>query len=179
MKSMDVIKAIELSKRVDSIENIECISVIDYEAKSNGIKAYGKIDINISALKDDEIINDEQNIDLDIFAPFEKLEDENNLNVSLNSYIYEFEQELNILTIVFKFDIVGLKDDSEDEQIDVFEDLLDDSDNMMITQKYILSGYNDTYQTLASRYNVSEAYLRQINDNRIVEHKALIVISNN
>ena len=175
MKSMDVIKAIELSNKCDSIENIECLTKIDYEAKSNGIKAFGKIEVSISAMKADEIINSSEHIDLDIFAPFEKLEEDNNLSVSLNTYDYDFDQELNVVNIVFKFDIEGLIED--EEQDDVFEDLLDDSDNVMVTKKYILCGFNDTYETLANRYNVSESYLRQINDNKYIENKSLLVDS--
>ena len=176
MKSMDVVKAIELSNKCDSIENIECVSKIDYEATSNGIKAFGKIEVSISAIKEEQIINDTENIDLDIFAPFEKLIEDTSLSVNLNSHVYEFDKELNVLNIVFKFDIDGLIE--EDEQTDVFEDLLDDSNSMMITKKYILSGYNDTYESIANKYDISEAYLRQINDDKKLEHKVLVIISN-
>lgn len=67
----------------------------------------------------------------------------------------------------------------EQEEHGVIEDLFEDANNVYTSYRIIVAKPNDTYATIAQRYQVDEEELRSTNTNKNVEPKTLVVLPYN
>lgn len=65
---------------------------------------------------------------------------------------------------------------SYQEEIGEIEDLFDDAENVMTKTRYILAQLQDTYETIAKRYQVSEKALVAVNRNKKIEERTLVLL---
>ena len=68
---------------------------------------------------------------------------------------------------------------AQDEQpsaVDEFEDLFEDSDTTYTSYRMVVAACNDTYSSIAQRYDVEEEALRGANRNKDIQPKTLIVL---
>lgn len=65
--------------------------------------------------------------------------------------------------------------DSEEAETE-FEDLFDDAENVIVTRRYILAQANDSYTSIAQRYDVNEKQLIALNHNQPLQEDGLVVL---
>ncbi len=196
MKEMIVEKQVDLHQAYADIIELNCKCDCSYSADDEGVRALGQINIKGLGVKDDAFHDINENIELDIFAPIEKLKT-NLFEIHLKDFDYELDKDCINLKLYFmlngllqedefeKEDVLEFEDDEEiiiddivDEHEDAatIEDLLNDDENIKVSQKYVVAQKNDTYATIAQRYNVNEKDLMITNQYKIVEFKSLVLL---
>lgn len=65
---------------------------------------------------------------------------------------------------------------SDQDTFDEFEDLFEDADTTYTSYRMIVAKANDTYASIAQRYEVDEAALRQSNHDKEVSEKTLVIL---
>lgn len=63
-----------------------------------------------------------------------------------------------------------------DETETEFEDLFDDAENVIVTRRYILAQENDSYTSIAQRYDVNEKQLIALNHNQPLQKDGLVLL---
>ena len=66
--------------------------------------------------------------------------------------------------------------ETEKTTVDEFEDLFEDADTTYTSYRMIVAKPNDTYASIANRYEVKEADLRACNHNKTIEAKTLVIL---
>lgn len=64
----------------------------------------------------------------------------------------------------------------DQDTFDEFEDLFEDADTTYTSYRMIVAKPNDTYASIAQRYEVEEAALRQCNHDKEVSEKTLVIL---
>lgn len=64
----------------------------------------------------------------------------------------------------------------EGSAVDEFEDLFEDADTTYTSYRMVVAALNDTYSSIAQRYDVDEEALRSVNRNKEIQPKTLIVL---
>lgn len=66
--------------------------------------------------------------------------------------------------------------EQEPTAVDEFEDLFEDADTTYTSYRMIVAKPNDTYASIANRYEVKEADLRTCNHNKQIDAKTLVIL---
>ena len=66
--------------------------------------------------------------------------------------------------------------ETEKTTVDEFEDLFEDADTTYTSYRMIVAKPNDTYASIANRYEVKEADIRACNHNKTIEAKTLVIL---
>lgn len=184
MKEMKIEKIVELHQEFETVEDMKCSCKLDYVAEEKGIRALGIITVTGLGIRNglNHDINEE--IELDVLAPYEKIDSQSTFKVQLENYQIALKQDCLIMQLSFV--LSGLLDEEPKEQEPqiqmeinedaTIEDLLDDQDNIKITQRYVIAERQDTYKSIAERYKVSEKELIAKNRNKSIEYKSLILL---
>lgn len=178
MKQMDIEKTIELHREFESAEDLSCELKLDYTAEKKGIRAYGLLYVKGQGYRNGLNFPFSEEIELDILAPYNKLDCKNAFEVLLESWQGELQND--VLELSLHFQLNGLMDEEETEnqftnEI-LIEDLLNDEENIKEVQHFVIALQNDSYQSIAERYHVSEKELITKNKNKLVEYKSLILL---
>lgn len=64
----------------------------------------------------------------------------------------------------------------DQDTFDEFEDLFEDADTTYTSYRMIVAKVNDTYASIAQRYEVDEAALRQSNQDKEISEKTLVIL---
>lgn len=65
---------------------------------------------------------------------------------------------------------------SSTDTFDEFEDLFEDADTTYTSYRMIVAQEHDTYASIAQRYEVEEALLREHNHDKEINHKTLVIL---
>ncbi len=124
MKEMTIEKIIDLHREFDTIQDCTCLCKLTYLAEETGIRATGGIQVKGNALHNNMNHEFLEEIELDILAPYDKLDGANAFRVDLNDYDYKLNR--NKMELVLMFALTGLREDeiepNIDEEFDRFED---------------------------------------------------------
>ncbi len=191
MKEMTIEKWVELQKSYDRIEQLQCVCHLNYQHEQTGVRAIGGIQLKGVGYHSD--VQDEINefIDLDILAPFDKLDYNYEFNVDLVRHEYNHNGE--VIQMKFDFEVIGLIEEQiqtpvekkefdivdsseEKEESATLEDLLDDSDNIKDVIKYFVVSENDTYESIARARQIQEAELRKKNANKLLRKGVVLLL---
>ena len=174
MKQVIIEKSIELDHVYQRIENLICRKQAHTTALPEGLQCTGTIDITAVGYLDSHEVPIQESIDLSIFAPFSKLSDTEQFDVQLNRYECTLNQQ--ILECTFNFDVYGVDEKEKSDDETTLDDLLDDTHVLNEKVRYGLTYPNDTYYTIASRFNVDESILRKLNHDKIISGRMLILL---
>ncbi len=198
MKEMVVEKVVELHQEFEELSYARVSCDLNYQKEHNGVRAIGCINLTGVGIRNGLEHDIKENIELDILAPYDKLENNNYFHVDLQHYNCVLKQ--NEIDVTLHFIVDGLleltlQEDKCEEIIDApitieeekvetcnldeeatIEDLLSDDDNIKVNQSYVVAQMNDTYKTIAERYQVSEKELILKNNNKNVEFKTLLLL---
>ena len=171
MKEMMIEKTLDLDQRVDRVQDLTLTEEIRYQKEKEGIRAVGELKVEGVGQCEDRSFEFCAHLALDILAPVNKLDPETEYHVSLDHYESEIvEQQLN-LKLVFMID--GLLDQPV-QQDDQWEDLFDEGQTVMTGTRYILAHGDDTYNSIAETYGVSEKSLMEINGSKPLKQGTLV-----
>lgn len=179
MKQMDIEKTIELHREFEAAKDLSCELKLDYTAEKKGIRAYGLLYVKGQGLRNNLSFPFSEEIELDILAPYNKLDCKNAFEVLLTSWQGELQNDVLELSLHFQLNGLIDEEDEMEEQINkdiLIEDLLDDEENLKEVQHFVIALQNDSYQSIAERYHVSEKELMIKNKNKLVEYKSLILL---
>lgn len=120
-----------------------------------------------------------------VFVEFviEGLKEENIESVNKNEILENRVTEISD-TSVLDEKVKGIENDdisdvSDVEILDIdkeFEDLFEDDENLYISYQMVVCKEYDTYETIAQRYKIDEVMLRNVNGNKIISPKSLIIL---
>ncbi len=174
MKQVIIEKTIELDHNFERIEQLFCKKQANTTATSEGLQCTGTIEITGTGYLEQHAVPLHESIDLSIFAPFSKLSDTEQFDVMMKKY--ELNQDKNFIHCTFVFDVYGVEEKNQDNDEASLDDLLDDRHVVNEKVRYALAYSNDTYYTLASRFGVDERILRELNHNKIISGRMLILL---
>ena len=92
----------------------------------------------------------------------------------MNTYQCNLKQQA--LECTFVFDVYGIEEKTKDDDETSLDDLLDDTHVVHEKVRYGLTYPNDTYYTIASRFNVDESVLRKLNHDKMLSGRMLILL---
>ncbi|MEG2685402.1 MAG: LysM peptidoglycan-binding domain-containing protein, partial [Erysipelotrichaceae bacterium] len=61
-------------------------------------------------------------------------------------------------------------------EIDDFEDLFEDTNSVYTSYKLVVAKQDDSYETIASRYNINIEDLKSMNHNKVITPKMLVLL---
>lgn len=173
MKKLQLEKIVELDTLYDELEAIRLQCHCDYELQEQGMQVNGLITIEGSAYHQHLLKSFQEQVVLDLFVSKDKL-NHDHFQIDLEQYHAKLvNQELHLQLF---FVINGMKDEQESKEESYFEDLLEQEDDTYICSVMAVVKKEDTYATLAHRYQVNEASLREYNHHKILEEKMLVRI---
>ena len=152
MKTMKIEKIIELHQQIETIENLKCTCHLDYVAEENGIRAAGIILVEATGIVNSSKQAIKEEIEVNILAPHIKIDDETAFRVSLKDWQGNLENNKLNLNLDFVIDGLIEENDLESEEND------------------------DTYQSIAKRYYLSEKDLIELNQHKPIEYKCLVLL---
>ncbi len=178
MKQVVIEKQIELDHAFDELIDLSCLEHLQTTALKDGLECSGIIQIKGIGIVDLHQVPVDESIDLNIFAPFYRLSEQEAFEVVLGSS--EFKLNQNVLQCSFTFDVKGLKNEDETELIESddasIEDLLDDSQVIFEKVRYALTSENDTYASIAQRLQLPENAIRKLNSDKALHGRELILL---
>ena len=174
MKQVIIEKKIELDQSFERIEQLSCKKQANTVATSEGLQCTGTIEITGIGYLEQHAVPLHESIDLSIFAPFSKLSDTEQFEVQLENYDLKLEQ--NLIHCTFVFHVYGVVEKEMDNDQASIDDLLDDRHVMNEKVRYAMTYANDTYYSLASRFGVEEKVLRELNHNKNISGRMLILL---
>lgn len=196
MKTMTIEKQLELSKKVSSVLQLAIQEHLVYRKEDSGIRAVGQLFIQ-GLYEDDyqEQVKLQEVLEMDVLAPWEKLLND---KFSLKVFEYHADIENGNMIIYITLHVHGLKEDTVQEQTsnpveqmevneiqeeessiqsqEAFEDLFEDTNTTYTSYRMVVAQPQDTYESIASRYQVDVNELRSRNHNRTLETKMLVIL---
>ena len=174
MKQVIIEKTIELDHDYQRIDELSCKKQANTTATGEGLQCTGSIDITGTGYLEQHEVSIHESIDLSIFVPFSKLSDTEQFEVQMENYDLKLEQ--NLLHCTFVFHVFGVVEkEMEDDEASI-DDLLDDRHVVNEKVRYAMTYANDTYYSLASRFEVDEKILRELNHNKNISGRMLILL---
>ena len=193
MKTMIIEKQLLLEHTINEIQRVTIQEGLQYKNETDGIRAIGPLYVLGSYLDEQGHIQTiKEMIDMDVFAPSKKLNDDDFYiqigNVGSNGNANELRLEIELLIHGIKDEVVehdvqeakALIDEGPTEQTDAYsllDDCFDDlfeEETSYTTCRLIVAKMNDTYASIAQRYQVDEKRLQACNDHREIKEKTLV-----
>lgn len=206
MKEMNIEKRILKGLAIDGVIDIEAKTELDYRRESGGLRAVGPVIISGHCRIESEVRSFTETLELDVLAPRIKLSSKEPFSIEvlrvkgvaddgimlmLDLGIHGIEDN-KTETLPPSFDevmeekqpvaeetavIEEKKTDTEPEaEFECIEDLFEDADNVYTSCCLVVAKTDDTYETIASRYQVDVNDLRNVNKNKMIEPKMLIML---
>lgn len=203
MKEMNIEKRILKGLMIDGVIDVEAKTELDYRRESGGIRAVGPILISGHCRVKDEVRAFKETLELDVLAPRIKLSKQEPFTIEvlrikgvaddgilllLDLGIHGIEDS-KTESLPMSEDLSACSDEQKEassvcEQeeneaeadIERFEDLFDEADNVYTSCCLVVAKHEDTYETIANRYQVDVNDLRNVNKNKIIEPKMLIML---
>lgn len=197
MEGLTLEKAISFSTNIESLQNLSIKDSIDYKLLDDGCSVIGVVKVCGAATTLKGIEPFEENIDVDIFAPFDQVIDKSKFSLKVNDYNYQILRN----TAVFKIDleITGFRKIQEEKhtfETDSFnmtneiDEILDDDpisyddDLLQEFQKNILemddsqTADDDIKNDINGINKIEDSTSLQSDENSTSEKETMIVIPN-
>ena len=200
MKTMTIEKKLLFDEAITAVKEVHARHELVYEQEADGsIRACGPLYLEcimVNAFGRDERFK--EILDMDILAPYHKLTSE---PFSIEVRDVEHHVEDDGIALVIHMDILGLcqekkelsasvsieedvplpetKKEIESEKTNLaeeFEDLFEDEETTYTSYRLVVAQNDDSYASIAARYQVEEGKLRQINREKELCAKALVVL---
>ena len=178
MKNMNVEKRILGEVEIDQLLNLNAIENLRIQFESDGKRCLGYVDLKGQYLVNDEVKNFREYIECDIFAPSYKCSDEE-FRVELVDVNGVIDQGI---LVNLSFEIYGLREEDEltyeDEELNLMglEDLFEENENLYTNCTLVIAKESDTYESIASRYQISVSELKKANNDMQIKPKQCILI---
>lgn len=196
MKTMTIEKQLVLSKKASNVLRLEIQEHLVYRKEDSGIRAVGQLFVQ-GLYEDDyqEQIKLQEVLEMDVLAPWEKLVND---KFALKVFEYHADIENGDIILYITLHVHGLKEDTVQEQAsnsvehmetdeiqeeensvqsqEAFEDLFEDTNTTYTSYRMVVAQPQDTYESIASRYQVDINELRSRNHNRTLETKMLVIL---
>ena len=180
-------KQIEIDKQILCKENVLDVKPLDlnddfhYTNEEDGIRTTGTLTITGSYQSKEGIEQVHEILQMDIFAPKEKLTDE---PFYIQIHQHDVAYQDTCITIHICFDVFGMIDEQvkqelEEKEYDVQEgldDLFADADTTYTSYRLVVANKNDTYEQIAQRYHVDCKKLEDCNCHKELKAKTLIIL---
>ena len=180
MKEMKIEKKILKSNKVDELLDLNADSHFSYERIDEGIRCYGPLILSGHYLSDHVKKTFEETLQMDILAPKNKLNGEPFM-VLVNK-VQGYIEDGVIVELELAISGIGEESPIEEKQevdatgIEVFEDLFEDENSVYVSTRLIVAKPGDTYEAIASRYEVDVEDLRRVNKDKEVLAKMLVML---
>ena len=207
MKTMKIEKELSLAHAVKELQRISVREGLQYKKEEDGIRAIGPLYVLGSYLDmQDRTQTIREMIDMDVFAPAQKLSQEDFV-ITIGEVISQARQQQLALSI--ELQIEGLREetpadvqeetlppaqesaaavDEEKEAVpaeesdaltlldDCFDDLFEEEETTYTTCRLVVARPDDTYAAIAQRYAVDEERLKSRNQDREIIGKTLVIL---
>lgn len=207
MKTMKIEKELSLAHAVKELQRISVREGLQYKKEEDGIRAIGPLYVLGSYLDmQDRTQTIREMIDMDVFAPAQKLSQEDFV-ITIGEVIPQARQQQLALSI--ELQIEGLREetpadvqeetlppalesaaavDEEKEAVpaeesdaltlldDCFDDLFEEEETTYTTCRLVVARPDDTYAAIAQRYAVDEGRLKSCNQDREIIGKTLVIL---
>lgn len=178
MKKMNVEKYILVNEEIDQLLNLNAQENLRIQIEHDGKRCVGYVDLKGQYLRNNEVFDFREYIECDIFAPIYKCnQDEFEVKlVDVNGYVD------NGILVNLDFEIFGIVDEEfstyEDDELDLLglEDLFEENENLYTNATLIVSKENDTYESIAQRFQISVHELKKANNDVEIQPKQCILI---
>ncbi|MEG2306662.1 MAG: LysM peptidoglycan-binding domain-containing protein [Erysipelotrichaceae bacterium] len=206
MKTIRIEKNIQLHETIDEVSHVVVNETLKYQKVEDGMKAIGQVFIKGQYISQNQSKEFKDVLEMDVLAPNEKLsQNAFQLKISNYEASFDQEQiKVQIVFEILGLK-VDENDEVEDEVIQVdhyeesepipliqepvlnqevsspivhneLEDLFEDEGNVYTTYRIAVAKKNDTYSSIAMRYEVNESDLRETNRNKEVQGKSLVIL---
>lgn len=180
MKWEDCMKQIEIHKQLNVLDCKEILNLnhqehFTYKTLDTGIRCVGPFLMEGTYRSDIGIESFREEFSFDIFASNDKL-DGNEFKIVYNSYTYTID---HFISIHLLFDVYGIYDENISEPIEEIhdmEELFDEKDTVITSYSFIVAKRNDSYESIAERYNVNVEMLKEMNQHKQFVEKDLLVL---
>lgn len=193
MKTMRIEKQLILEHEISEIIRVSIQEGLQYKKEEEGVRAIGPLYVLGSYLDEQgQTRSIKEMIDMDVFAPSQKLSQED-FYIQIGEVAFQGNKQE--LSLEIELQIAGLKDEveesSEDTDVseaptedkeedralalldDCFDDLFEE-ESTYTTCRLVVAKKEDSYASIAQRYQVDPNELRNCNQNREILEKTLI-----
>lgn len=182
MKEIRLQKSIPMKAEVQRVLTLNAHCQNEYVREEDGIAVNGVIEVEAMLEGEQGREAFREQIALDIFAPQEKLGNEP-FQVELSGCEGTIINQQ--LELTFLFQVSGMKEETTqeeepdetmnpDSELSELHTLFEESDDTYVSCVMAVVKKDDTYASIARRYDVSEIELRACNESRTLEEKMLI-----
>ena len=189
-------KQIEINKELDLKDVVEVISLntrnaFQYEKEINGIRCKGPFYVEGRYSTQNEVNHFQDVFTFDIFASNEKL-DGSEFKLVYTGYDYSindtclltlhfdvhgiYAEEINTSNSIVEEGIEEPIEEKEENAFAIVEELFDEKDSVVSSYSLIVVKRNDNYESIAERYRVDVNLLREVNQNKEISEKDVIVL---
>lgn len=174
MKEMNISRLIEVENEVSKVTNLDVDSKMFYLDENLGKRCKGSMVIRGKYLSDNTEYDFNDEVFLDLLAPREKL-DGKKVEVILKPTDYKVNGKT--IEVIIPLQISGVLQQAK-EIIDRFDELeeLFNPDEMVDLCTLVKVHEDDTYASLAYRYEVEESSLRLRNQDKELSSKMLLML---
>lgn len=201
MKKIEIEKQLDLGDAIDLL-SLDCRNHFVYRKEVEGLRCVGPFYLHgtYSTLQDIKQFSDV--FEFDIFASNEKLDNE---NFQLVYTGYDYTLKHGCLVTLF-FDVHGIygedtkeeiietevletteileenrseeivEENREELDLSMMEELFEEKDTVISSYSFVVVKLNDTYESIAFRYEVDSQLLKEVNKEKILQEKDLIVL---
>lgn len=192
MKTMRIEKQLILEHDISEIIRVSIQEGLQYKKEEEGVRAIGPLYVLGSYLDEQgQTRSIKEMIDMDVFAPSQKLSQED-FYIQIGEVAFQGNKQE--LSLEIELQITGLKDeveessedadvseapteDKEDRALALLDDCFDDlfeEESTYTTCRLVVAKKEDSYASIAQRYQVDQNELRNCNQNREILEKTLI-----
>lgn len=206
MKEMNIEKRILKGLAIDGVIDVEAKAQLDYRKESGGLRAVGPVIISGHCRIESEVRSFTETLELDVMAPRIKLSNQEPFSIEvlrvkgiaddgimlmLDLGIHGIEdnktealppaldEDVEEVKPVYEEPSVTEEKQTEAEpeaEFECIEDLFEDADNVYTSCCLVVAKADDTYETIAHRYQVDVNDLKTVNKNKEIEPKMLIML---
>lgn len=194
MKKIEIVKELDLEDVVD-ILSLETQNQFSYKKERDGIRCTGPFYVKGRYSTINEVKNFKDVFEFDIFASNEKLDGEN-FELLYTGYDYSVQDEC-MLTLFFDVygiygneihkeeikqdtyiqeETIQIEEESEELDLSMMEELFDEKDHVVTSYSFVVVRKADTYESIAERYNVDVNILKEVNHNKEIMERDLVVL---
>lgn len=206
MKEMNIEKRILKGLAIDGVIDVEAKAELDYRRESGGLRAVGPVIISGHCRIESEVRSFTETLELDVMAPRIKLSSKEPFSIEVLRVKGIADDGIMLMLDLGIHGIEDNKTESlpptfdeviEDKQpaaeeaasveektteaepeaeFECIEDLFEDADNVYTSCCLVVAKADDTYETIANRYQVNVNDLKTVNKNKEIEPKMLIML---
>ena len=191
MKTMMIEKQFFFTPKIKQLISIQANEQLSYMQTEQGIRAKGPMYVSGNYIDADGNTQEiHETLDMDVLAPSHKLSGD----IAFTLRIQEVKGEVHDGALLLYLTIMaeGLKEEktsdvdepqeetevleNEHDEVAEFEDLFEDADCTCTSYRMVVAKIDDTYDTIAQRYNVDVSKLRTYNHDKEIVPKSLLIL---